>query len=98
MQQHIRTIHSGIKDWEYEICFKDLTTRTSKVNHRRNVQGGIKEFISENVISEKSSLRNHIEAKIQGIKDAQCPLCDKSYTLTAHLKTYIKSPNELFDM
>ena len=103
LQQHIKQIHTKLKDFEctYEDCNFKSSLNSTLQRHIKQVHTKIKDFIC-NIegcnykFSENHTLQRHINTVHNHIKDFECNIegCNFKFSLNSHLQNHIKQVHD----
>lgn len=97
LQQHIKQVHTKIKDVQCPTCeYKCSDTSTLKT-HIKMVHSKIKDFecgLCNYKCATNGSLKTHIKQVHDKIKDIQCPKCDYKCSANSSLKTHTEQVHD----
>ena len=90
LRDHVKT-HSGLREWQCDLCEKAFYTKGNLLVHRRGVHTESGPFLCDlcgATFKSKGSLRAHHMDQHEGIKNYQCTHCGQRFSRSQLLKRH----------
>ncbi len=94
MQNHVRAVHDGVRDYECPECGKAFTRPSHMLRHIRGVHQDARDFACDRCTSafaEMDTLREHVRTVHDGERRFVCSICSKAFGRACHLARHKRS-------